>query len=263
MEVPSPTVFSNAQGQRSANLLVDPPRLSSILSDMSRELCRNLASLRAGFELILGEGKAQIPDDQRAHLLTMVSLCDDLLEFARSSLDYAVTAHGSRPLCLGSFTMGALVRELDRRFAATARSRRIQWETHTSNPESVVLTDVSRCQLILGNVVSNAFKFTPSGGRVHLAATVEDDFWRVSVSDSGRGIPGSWHERVFEPFVRLARDEQAGTEGNGLGLAICRELVAQLSGTIAMESAEDIGTSVSIRFPLVATSTAVVAPQRI
>src|SRR5262249_43912736 len=144
MEVPSSTVFPGLQQQSSASPFLDPPRLRCILSDMSHELCRNLASLRAGFELILGEAKPQIPEDQRDHLLTMVSLCDDLLGFARSSLDYAAIAHGSRPLCLGSFTIGALVRELDRRFAATARSRRIQWETHTSHPESVVLTDVSR-----------------------------------------------------------------------------------------------------------------------
>jgi signal transduction histidine kinase len=193
----------------------------------------------------------------------MVSLCDELLGFTRSSLDYAAIAHGSRPLCLGSFTIGALIQEIDRQFASQARARRIQWETHTTNPDTVVLTDASRCQQILGNLVSNALKYTPPGGRVRVAAVSEGDFWRLSISDSGLGIPDSWHERVFEPFVRLARDEKAGIEGSGLGLAICRELVGQLHGAIALESTEGVGTSLHIRFPIAAGPTAGLASQRI
>jgi signal transduction histidine kinase len=213
--------------------------------------------------LILGESSSQIAQDQRVHLLTMVSLCDELLGFTRSALDYAAIAHGSRPLCLGSFTIGALIQEIDRQFAPIARARRIQWETHVTNPESAVLTDASRCQQILGNLTANALKYTPAGGRVRVAGLVKGEFWQFSVSDSGLGIPDSWHERVFEPFVRMARDERSGIEGNGLGLAICRELVAQLHGTMALESSEGKGTSMTVRFPIPATSTAVAAPQRI
>jgi signal transduction histidine kinase len=95
---------------------------------------------------------------------------------------------------------------------------------------------------------------------VRVAGVVKGEFWQLSVSDSGLGIPASWHERVFEPFVRLARDERSGIEGNGLGLAICRELVAQLHGTIALESSEGLGTSLTVRFPIPATSTAGTAP---
>ena len=166
MEVQLPSFYSGSSSHLAARLLIDPAQLRSVLSNLSHELCRQLASLRAGFDLILGESPSQIAEDQRAHLLTMVSLCDDLLGFTRSSLDYAAIAHGSRPLCLGSFTIGALVQEIDRQFAPIARSRRIQWETHASNPESLVLTDASRCQQILGNLVSNALKYTPPGGRV-------------------------------------------------------------------------------------------------
>jgi signal transduction histidine kinase len=263
MEVQLPSFYSSTTSPLAARLLLDPIELKSVLSNLSHELCRQLASLRAGFDLVLGESPSQITADQRAHLLTMVSLCDDLLSFTGSSLDYAAIAHGSRPLCLGSFTTGALVQEIDRQFAPIARSRRIHWETHASNPESVVKTDASRCQQIVGNVVSNALKYTPPGGRVSVAGVVEGDFWRLSVSDSGPGIPDSWHQRVFEPFVRLPRDEKAGIEGNGLGLAICRELVAQLHGSITLESSEGLGTSMTFRFPGAAASTVAAAPQRI
>jgi signal transduction histidine kinase len=262
-EVHLPSSYSPNSSPLAARLPIDPTQLKSVLSNLSHELCRQLASLRAGFDLILGESPPHIAEDQRAHLLTMVSLCDDLLRFTRSSLDYASIAHGARALCLGSFSIGALVQEIDRQFAPMARSRRIDWETHVSNPDRVVKTDASRCQQIVGNIVSNALKYTAPGGRVSVAVVVEGDFWRLSVSDSGLGIPASWHERVFEPFVRLARDERSGIEGNGLGLAICRELVAQLHGTITLLSSEGFGTSITICFPVTAASTVAAAPQRI
>jgi len=72
----------------------------------------------------------------------------------------------------------------------------------------------------------------------------------VTVADSGPGIPPDALELVFEPFFRLARDEHSGVEGNGVGLAICRELVAQLQGEITLSSVVDQGTSVTVRFPL-------------
>ncbi len=101
-------------------------------------------------------------------------------------------------------------------------------------PESLVVTDASRCQQILGNLVSNALKYTPIGGQVRVSGKAEADSWSVTVSDSGPGIPPDAIEMVFEPFFRLARDEHSGVEGNGLGLAICRELVTQLQGTITL-----------------------------
>ena len=98
----------------------------------------------------------------------MVSLCDDLLRLTRSYLDYAGIVQGSRPLCLGSFTIGALIDEIDRQFAPVALARQLDWESHADSPEIVVVTDASRCQQIFGNLVSNAIKYTPVGGRVRV-----------------------------------------------------------------------------------------------
>ncbi len=250
MEVRLTPDSAGAKCQRISPLLADQYQLKSVLANLSHELCRQLASLRAGFDLILGESPSTVAVDQREHLETMVSLCDDLLRFTRSSLDYASAAQGARPLCLGHYTIGALVNEIDRQFAPVASSRRIRWESHTTHPESAVVTDASRCQQIFGNLASNALKFTPTGGRVRIFGRAFADSWHVTFADSGPGIPLESHERVFEPFVRLPRDERAGIEGSGLGLAICHELVAQLHGAITLESAGNAGTSISVRFPI-------------
>jgi signal transduction histidine kinase len=250
MDVRSTAPAHAPQGLQSAARLIEPRELRSILSSLSHELCRPLSSLRAGFDLLLSETPSSITRDQRGHLVTMVSLCDDLLRLTRSYLDYAAIVQGSRPLCLGSFTIGALIAEIDRQFAPVASARRIQWESVADPPDSLVITDASRCQQIFGNLVSNALKYTPSGGRVRIAGRIEADSWVVVVSDTGPGIPAESLDRVFEPFLRLARDEHAEIEGSGLGLAICRELVTQLQGQIALESLAGAGTSIAVRLPL-------------
>jgi signal transduction histidine kinase len=243
---------SSAPGESrgSSRLLIDQGELRSVLSSLSHELCRPLISLKAGFDLLLGESSATFTSDQQNHLLTMVGLCDDLLKLTRSYLDYAGLVQGSRPLCLGSFTVGALAHEISRQFAPIAATRNICWESHVDSPDTSVVTDASRCQQIVGNLVSNALKYTPVGGTVRVSAQVGADSWAVTVSDSGPGIPADAVEMVFEPFFRLTRDEHSGIDGNGLGLAICRELVTQLHGEITLSSIVGEGTRVTVEFPL-------------
>jgi signal transduction histidine kinase len=230
--------------------MIDQGELRLLFSSLSHELCRPLTSLKAGFDLLLGEASATFTVDQRDHLLTMVTLCDDLLRLTRSYLDYAGIVQGSRPLCLGSFTIGALVHEIGRQFAPIAAARRVHWQSQVDSPETSAITDASRCQQIVGNLVSNALKYTPMGGTIRVVGKVEADSWSVTVDDTGPGIPVDALELVFEPFFRLPRDEHSDIVGNGLGLAICRELVAQLDGEIALTSVPGKGTSVTVRFPL-------------
>ncbi len=231
MEAPTIPGTLGTYRQELARYVIDQRELRSILSNLSHELCRPLVSLRAGFDLLLDESPRTISDDQRGHLRTMAGLCDDLLGLTRSYLDYAAIVQGSRNVCLGSFTIGALINEIDRQFGPMARSQRIHWESTAESPETLVLTDASRCQQIFGNLVSNALKYTPAGGSVRIRpARVSADFWSVVVADSGPGIPSEYLDRVFEPFFRLPRDEHSAVEGSGLGLAICRELDDSASG---------------------------------
>jgi signal transduction histidine kinase len=230
--------------------LVEHAELRTILSNLSHELCRPLISLRAGFDLLLGDDSRPISQVQRGHVQTMVDLCDDLLRLTRSYLDYAGLVEGTRPLSYGSFTVGAVIREIHRQFAQDAAARRIDWECTLEGPDATVETDASRCQQIFGNLVANALKYTPGGGEVRVVARLDDDHWEVVVADSGPGIPSDALAMVFEPFYRLSRDEHSGVEGSGLGLAICREMVDQMGGEIAISSAVGVGTRVTVRFPI-------------
>lgn len=242
--------------------LIEQAELRSILSNLSHELCRPLISLRMGFDLLLSDSSRPISQDQRGHVATMVELCDDLLRLTRSYLDYAGLVEGTRPLCFGAFTLGALIQEIDRDFEPIADARRIHWECALDGPDATVTTDATRCQQIFGNLVANALKYTPEGGEVRVDTRVDGTHWVVTVADNGPGIPGEHRERVFEPFFRLARDDQSRVEGNGLGLAICREMVGQLGGDIILHSGVGQGTRVTVRFPVAAAETAAPSKRR-
>src|SRR3954447_12475990 len=236
-------------GQSSSRSLIEHSELRALLTNLSHELCRPLISLRAGFDLLLADPAKPIARDQRGHVQTMAVLCDDLLRLTRSYLDYAGLTQGARPLCYGEFTLGALVREIERQFATSAATRRIDWECTLDGADATVTTDASRCQQIFGNLVANALKYTPEGGQVRVSARHEGERWQVVVNDSGPGIPLEAHSKVFEPFYRLSRDERSGIEGSGLGLAICREMVDQMWGEIALSSGVGQGTRVTVQFP--------------
>lgn len=244
------TQLSSTTQIPAARPLIAHDELRTILSNLSHELCRPLISLRAGFDLILGASAKPISNDQRGHVQAMMVLCDELLRLTRSYLDYAGLVQGARPLCYGSFTVGALVREIDRQFAAEAASRRVGWECVVEGADTSVTTDASRCQQILGNLVANALKYTPPGGHVRLVAAQAGETWTATVTDSGPGIPSEALSKVFEPFYRLSRDEHSGVEGSGLGLAICREMVDQLGGEITISSTVGQGTRVVVHFPI-------------
>lgn len=228
---------------------IDPIDLRKLLSSLSHELCRPLASLRAGFDLLLGDPTGNVTADQRGHLLTMVALCDDLLRLTRGYLDYAGLANGSRVPSLGTFSLRAIIREIDRQFRRPALAAGLNWETSTEDLNGLVVTDASLCQQIFGNLVSNAIKYTPRGGHVRVEAQCGPEDWCVIVSDDGPGIPPDSLERVFDPFFRLPRDEHSTIEGNGLGLSICRELTERLAGTIVLDSTPGAGTTVKVHFP--------------
>jgi signal transduction histidine kinase len=238
----------------------DQQELHNLLCSLSDELCRPLASLRTGFDLLLGDGPAEFSAAQKGHVGTMRTLCDDLLRLTRSYLDYAEVIRGTRAPNLGTFSIRALVHEIDRTFGASARDKGLDWSAEAVDGDVLVVTDASRCQQIFAALVSNAVKFTPAGGRVRVEGKADDESWSLTVADDGPGVPPEQQERIFEPFYRLNRDEHSSTEGNGLGLSIGLELANQLQGRILLDSDEGRGVVVRVVFPRIPAPAPAPAP---
>ena len=126
MDVPqdAPTCdgISHVTPTIAARSLFGDPDLRSILANLSQELCRPLISLRMGFDLLLANTDPPLSGDLRGHVDTMVGLCEELLSLTRGYLDYASLVQGTRPFSLGTYTVSALIREIDRQFAGRVGS---------------------------------------------------------------------------------------------------------------------------------------------
>ena len=112
-----------------------------------------------------------------------------------------------------------------------------------------LVLDPARMAQLVGNLISNAVKFTPDGGRVEVSVGMDEDQAVLSVADTGVGIPAADQARIFERFFRTAIATRQVIPGTGLGLAIAKDIVDAHHGTIAVDSAEGRGSTFRIRIP--------------
>jgi signal transduction histidine kinase len=132
---------------------------------------------------------------------------------------------------------------------ALIRAKSILLDTRIAVPEAVE-ADRLRVKQILVNLLSNAAKFTPEGGRIQVEACVEDHVLRTSVTDTGVGIRREEHEAIFDKFYQAGATTKGVREGTGLGLAITKRLVEQHGGEITLESEPGRGSRFTFTIPL-------------
>jgi two-component system, OmpR family, phosphate regulon sensor histidine kinase PhoR len=119
----------------------------------------------------------------------------------------------------------------------------------------VVNGDVSQLDRVLMNLLSNAAKFTSPGGRIRLNAARDGDVAVLTVSDTGIGIPDKDKEALFGRFFRASNAVRRSIPGSGLGLAIVSSIVAEHGGTVTVQSTEGVGTTFTVRLPLLPANT--------
>jgi len=135
-----------------------------------------------------------------------------------------------------------------------SEAKSISIETRT---RQVTTLDADRLRLkqILFNLLNNAVKFTPDGGRIHVDALRRNGVVEISVRDNGIGIPKELHEFVFDKFHQVRQTANGVREGTGLGLAITKALVEQHDGNLRLESEPGKGSTFTFTIPVKATVT--------
>jgi len=169
------------------------------------------------------------------------ALAENLLELARSG---HVEANA---LQRREFALDELVADVDAivRPMADGKDLALEVAAHANTSAAPCFDPVKLHQVLL-NLLSNAVRYTPAGGRVEARIEWDGQELRMTVADTGIGIAPEYQQRVFEP---LNRGAQQGKEGAGLGLSIVRQLVDSMGGRIALESAVGVGTRVEVRLP--------------
>jgi signal transduction histidine kinase len=123
--------------------------------------------------------------------------------------------------------------------------------------------DELRLKQVLVNLVENAIKYSPDGGRIDVRVVDEDDWLRIEVHDEGLGIPPSEQARIFEKFYRLDAEMTRGVGGSGLGLYISREIVLQMGGSLSVSSAAGAGSTFAVTLPRPGSASRLVRADRV
>ena len=132
-----------------------------------------------------------------------------------------------------------------------AAEKPVLLEVEVPEPSVLVWADRDKVTQVLMNLIGNAIKFTPPQGRVTVSASRDGTEWaRVSVNDSGPGIPAEEYQKIFQKFYQVSEDGGPKPKGTGLGLAISKSLVELHGGKIWVESEEGRGSTFSFTLPV-------------
>ena len=228
--------------EMAARLAEADERERSFLMSVSHELRTPLTAIRGHVDA-LREGVVEDPE-LRSESLDVIALeADRLSRLVGDILDLAKLDAHRFTLLQEEVDMQALCEQAYTAFSEEARRRAIDYQRDVE-AQPVIVTDGDRVLQIISNLLQNAFRWTPDGGRIGLSLEQANGNVQVAIDDTGPGITADERERIFRPFV--SRD---GAGGTGLGLAIARELAAALGGRIDLESEPGRGSRFLLVLP--------------
>jgi signal transduction histidine kinase/CheY-like chemotaxis protein len=189
----------------------------------------------------LDPANVQLIQRQTRHLTRLV---DDLLNLTRLT-------SGRIVLQKELVDLAALITECERNFEEQAASQKVTLEVKQSEEQLLIEGDVVRLEQIINNLVTNALKYTPAGGKVTIESLVEGDSVLLRVRDSGIGIPPDQLEQIFGLFTQATNIGRRGTEGLGIGLSLVQRLTKLHGGTIlARSDGVGRGSEFELRLPV-------------
>jgi signal transduction histidine kinase/DNA-binding response OmpR family regulator len=233
-------------------------RKTEFLATLAHELRNPLAPISNGLQLLRRSGETvareKALDMMERQLKHMVHLVDDLLDIARISSN-KVDLRRER-LALASVVPGAIETSMP---VVTASDHTL--EVRMPDTPIHVYGDATRLAQIVSNLLNNAAKYTPHGGRIVLSVSADDGHAVVQVKDTGIGIPEAELPKVFEMFTQVGRHLDRAQGGLGIGLALVKRLVELHGGTVTVSSAGvGKGSEFVVRLPLAQAASAADAP---
>ncbi|MBK7207095.1 MAG: response regulator [Elusimicrobia bacterium] len=220
---------------------------SKFFSIVTHDLRSPLTSIRGYAQLILQKPDMG-PESLAQFLKIIISQSDQLGNLINDLMDVVSIQSGKLRVERALSDLGELLAAVQSRLVPLANQRKVRFEVTTDAALPPLLIDKRRIDQVLTNLIGNAFKHTPEDGRVAVRAAREGAAVRVTVSDTGEGIPPEALERVFEQFFQV-ESHASKKEGLGLGLTIAREIITAHNGEIGVAS-EGVGKGAQFWFTL-------------
>lgn len=221
------------------------------VSSVSHELRSPLSAISGYVELLRGKPFNQIPEDKGEKALTIIQEnTQRLARFINDILDLAKLKAGHVEINRKPLFIASIAEEIFGLFQPLFEKKSIAGSLDVPDTIPIIPGDEEKIRQVMTNLVSNALKFTPPGGKIRIVARNQTDFIQVSVHDTGIGIPEEAKDTIFERFRQVKRTTETGSsqKGTGLGLAIAKGNVEAHGGRIWVES--DLGKGTTIHFTI-------------
>ena len=247
----------NESYQRMTSQLAELDKLKAeFVSVASHELKTPINVIVGYLELLQENIYGELNPKQREICATLGKQAQTLTRLVKRLLDISRFEAGGGKLERRQIDLDRFLHTFESSFQVLALQREISFRVVRGDDlPAHVLWDEDRINEVLGNLLSNAFKFTDRGGTVELAVEGQDNEVTITVRDSGAGIPPEQLPHIFEKFYQANNQAQSSSRGTGLGLAIAREIVEAHGGSISVASTMGTGTTFTITLPVRAVVT--------
>jgi signal transduction histidine kinase len=234
-----------------ARQLADLDRLKAEFISVASHELKTPINVIIGYIELLREGiYGELAERQVEVLVSLEKQTATLTRLVNQLLDVSRFEAGGGRIEPRSLDLERFVKGLEESFNVLAVQREINFAVDRGGGlPSEVSWDEGRMNEVVGNLLSNAFKFTPRGGRVRMRVAAANSSIRMEVQDSGAGIPAEQLPHVFEKFYQADNQAASMAEGSGLGLAIAKQIVEAHKGTISVDSIRNVGTTFVITLP--------------
>jgi two-component system, OmpR family, phosphate regulon sensor histidine kinase PhoR len=225
------------------------------IATVSHELRTPLAAIYGSAQTLLRED-VELEDSDKKRLLDVIAHESERLSRIADEILFA-NKLDSGQLALGhnGIDLRALARDVVEEMRACFAAREdISFELRVPDALDSVAGDPDRLRQVLINLIDNAVKYSPEGGRVQVAVEARDGGVRIAVRDEGIGIAQLEQRRIFGKFYRVDPGLARGVGGTGLGLYICRELVRRMEGRLSVSSEEGKGSTFAVDLPVAAAA---------
>ncbi|HEX6135631.1 MAG TPA: HAMP domain-containing sensor histidine kinase [Longimicrobiales bacterium] len=230
--------------------LADLDRMKADFMSVATHELKTPINVVSGYAELLQEGVyGDMSEKQQVALTSIQEQSRILTQLVNQLLDISRLEAGGLKLEIGELSLAELFERVRRTFEVLANRQGIDLnvELDEEAPATIPADGDRLRDQVLGNLLGNALKFTPAGGRIDVRGWAQDGHFRIEVSDTGAGMPADQLPHVFDKYYQIG--EQARSKGAGLGLAIAHDVVQAHGGTITVESEEGTGTTFRIDLP--------------
>jgi signal transduction histidine kinase len=224
-------------------------RKNDFVSNVSHELRTPLTSIKGYASILLAGKLGVIPEEAHKRLEKINKHSDELVQFVNELLDIARIESGRMTLKIAPFNLKNMIDEVTDMLTVQMAQKQIAFTAAIPDNLPEVMADYSQIKRVFINLVNNAFKYTPLGGKITIQLRSSDTGIQIDIMDTGCGIPEDALGKLFTEFYRVDTAINQEVKGTGLGLAMVKHIIEAHKGKVSVKSKIGLGTTFSFTLP--------------